>query len=245
MSLQSDLFEKKVAKEINKLPTVVAKRPAVGTSYSDVLVTHKATKKKAWVEVKMNHRDNLANPRVFYQNGKWQTTYNTPVAKTVVDELNKSSFAKKFIKDVATFAKIDPKKVTVKSQYGKAPIENNVPFETMKAYWAKHPSFKYILHIENYNLGKLATEHYTLGKEEPADYMQAGDDFYMIGKANPFNLPKEIPLLTGTGSLRVRISFDEKYKLFEVQAEIRIYKLPDSNYSVLNPNKKNPFATLH
>ena len=92
MSAASDKFENDVAKNINKLPGITATRPKVSTEYSDVLMKYKNL--KVWIEVKMSHTDNLSNPRVFYDKGKWQTTYKTPAAKHTVDILNKSTQAK-------------------------------------------------------------------------------------------------------------------------------------------------------
>ena len=76
MSAASDKYEHDVAKNIDKIPGVKAVRPSVDTSYADVKVTYKQV--TSWVEVKMNHTDNLSNPRVFYANGRWQTTEFQP-----------------------------------------------------------------------------------------------------------------------------------------------------------------------
>ena len=82
MSAKSDQFEKDVAKSIDTIAGIKASRPSVGTEYPDVLLEY--NKKKTWLEVKMNHTDNLSNPRVFYKNGIWSTTYKTPAAKEAV-----------------------------------------------------------------------------------------------------------------------------------------------------------------
>jgi hypothetical protein len=90
------------------------------------------------------------------------------------------------------------------------------------------------------NLGKVVTDHYTKGKTEPAYYMQAGDDFYMISNANPFKLNSRIPLLSGTGDFKVRIG--TRTEFYEVQAEIKIKTMPNSLYSLKPGTKKlNPF----
>jgi hypothetical protein len=90
------------------------------------------------------------------------------------------------------------------------------------------------------DLGKIVTEHYTLGKAEPAYYMQAGDDFYRISNKDPLKLGATIPLLAGMGDFKVRVSTRSEY--YEVQAEIKIAKMPDSKFSVKpGTSKKNPF----
>ncbi len=73
--------------------------------------------------------------------------------------------------------------------------------------------------------------------------MQAGDDFYRISNRNPLKLTNRIPLLKGMGSLRVRIAMRKpRDQYYEVQAEIKIAKMPESKYSIAPDTKKiNPF----
>ena len=73
--------------------------------------------------------------------------------------------------------------------------------------------------------------------------MQAGDDFYMVGNTNPLKLPNDIPKLSGTGPFKVRVATRSAF--YEIQAEVKIAKMPDSKYS-LKPGtrKKNPFKGL-
>jgi hypothetical protein len=238
MSDKSDKYEKDVAKNIDKIPGVKADRPSVGTDYPDVKVDYKS--KSAWVEVKMNHTDNLSNPRVFYHSGKWQTTYKTPVAKYTIEILNKSEQTKKFIKDLSKFSGIPLKDIKIPTTKGGLKEPGAVPLKILKAYFNQPSKNRYIASKENYNLGKVVTEHYTVGKTEPAFYMQAGDDFYLISNENPFGLNKEIPMLSGFGDFKVRIATRSEF--YEVQAEIKINKMPESDYS-LKPGtkKKNPF----
>ena len=82
MSALSDKYERDVATNVNKIPGVVATRPPGDTAYADVKITYKNV--TSWMEVKMNHTDNLSNPRVFYKDGRWSTTYDTPAAKAAV-----------------------------------------------------------------------------------------------------------------------------------------------------------------
>lgn len=238
MSAASDKYEQDVAANVNKIPGVVATRPPGDTAYADVKVTYK--KQTTWMEVKMNHTDNLSNPRVFYKDGKWQTTYKTPAAHHAVDILNKSPMAKKFITDIAKFSGIPVKNIQIPTNKGGLKEAGAVPLEIMKLYFSKPGVNRYIANTPMKTLGKIVTEHYTKGKAAPAYYMQAGDDFYRISDKDPFKLGNKIPLLAGEGDFKVRVSTRSEF--YEVQAEIKITKMPSSNYSVMPGTKKdNPF----
>ena len=238
MSAASDKFEKDVAKNIDKIPGLKAERPTVGTQYSDVRL--KLGTKTTWLEVKMNHTDNLSNPRVFYKDKKWQTTYTTPAAKTAVDLLNKSTQTKAFIKDLAKFARIPEAKIEIPTTKGGLQSQYAVPLDVMKEYFSKPGVNRYIASAQNFDMGKLVTEHYTIGKAEPAYYMQASDDFYRISNKDPFNVGGKIPLLKGRGDFKVRVATRSQY--YEVQAEIKIISMPNSNFSLAPGTKKNnPF----
>jgi len=245
MSAVSDKFESDIAKSINKIPGTAAVRPTADTALSDVAVIkfkNKPLSKRVWVEVKMNHTDNLSNPRVFYKNGKWQTTYKTPAAKTAIDILNKSAEAKKFLESISKYTGIPLKSLYIPTTKAGLKEPGAVPLKIMKDYFNQPKVNRYISHNENFNIGKLVTEHYTLGKKEPAHYLQAGDDFYLISNTNPLKLPKDIPVLSGLGNFKVRISTRSEF--YEVQAEIKISKMnpPSSPYSVKpGTKKKNPF----
>lgn len=238
MSAASDKYEKDVAANINKIPGVKADRPAVGTDYPDVEVKYKG--QTTWVEVKMNHTDNLSNPRVFYSDGKWQTTYTTPAAKEAVNILNKSSQTLEFLKSISKFSGIPFKQLKIPTTKSGLKEEGAVPLHIMKKYFEQPGMNRYIANKENFNLGKVVTDHYTKGKTKPAFYMQAGDDFYRISSADPFKLGDKIPLLSGKGDFKVRIGTRSEF--YEVQAEIKIAEMPDSKYSVKPGTKKlNPF----
>jgi hypothetical protein len=80
------------------------------------------------------------------------------------------------------------------------------------------------------------------GKAVSAHYIQAADDFYMIGNENPLNLPEDIPLLSGIGDFKFRIGLRHTNQWYELQPEIKIKKMPFSPYSIKpGTNKKNPF----
>jgi len=243
MSAKSDQYEKDVAKEIDKIPGITAVRPTVGVEYSDVNITKFNNKiVNEWIEVKMSHTDNLSNPRVYYENGKWKTTYKTPAATTAIEILNSSSQAKKFIKDISKFSGIPEKLIKIPTTKSGLKDDHAVPLEKMKEFFDRPNVNRYIANEENYDLGKLVTEHYTIGKKEPAYYMQAGDDFYRISDKNPLNLSKSIPTLKGSGDFKVRVATRSEF--YEVQAEIKIKNMPNSEYSISPKTKKlNPFIS--
>lgn len=238
MSAASDRHERMVAESINRMPGITAERPSVGTDYPDVRVSYKGV--TTWVEVKMSHTDNLSNPRVFYAGGKWDTTYDTPAAKAAVDILNDSKQTEDFIKSIAKFSGIPLKSIKIPTTKGGLKEEGAVPLHVMKQYFSQPGINRYIANKENFNLGKVVTDHYIFGKAQPAYYMQAGDDFYRISNKDPFKLGNSIPLLTGKGDFKVRIGTRSEF--YEVQAEIKIMDMSDSKYSVLpNTKKLNPF----
>ena len=113
MSAKSDKFEKDVATGITKMWKglgLIAERPSVSTGYSDVRLKYK--NQFYWLEVKMNHTDNLANPRVFYDGMRWKTTYRTPAAEYSVRQLNSgNSLTKKFLKEINDYSVIHKAKI--------------------------------------------------------------------------------------------------------------------------------------
>lgn len=239
MSAASDAFEKKVADNINSIPNISAERPVVSVEYADVRI--KKGSITTWLEVKMSHTDNLSNPRVFYANSRWQTTYKTPAAAQAVNILNSSAQAKDFIRSISKFSGIPERIIKIPTSKSGLKEEGAVPLHVMKAYFNQPSINRYIASQENFNIGNLVTEHYTKGKKEPAYYLQAGDDFYMISNKNPLSLNKNIPLLSGTGDFKVRVSTRSEF--YEVQAEIKIKSMPNSKYSaLLGSSKINPFV---
>lgn len=240
MSAASDRYERDIANQINKINGVSASRPTIGTNYSDVKVVYKNI--STWIEVKMNHTDNLANPRVYYD-GRWKTTYKTPAATKAVEILNASPQARQFVNNLSKFSGIPLTEIKIPTTKSGLKQTGSVPLEMMIKYFSQPNVNRYILTQENYNLGDLVTEHYTVGKAQPAYYMQAGDDFYRISNKNPLGLTNEIPLLGGIGDFKVRVSTRSEF--YEVQAEIKIKEMPTSSYSFKpNTKKLNPFFAL-
>ncbi len=238
-SAASDRFEKEVADSINKMGTeFTAERPKVSTKYSDVLLSSEGGE-QSWMEVKMNHTDNLANPRIYFDGRKWATTYSMKSAHRAVELMNQSDSAKQFMKNIAEFSGIKNPMIPTTKRGLKD--KNAVPLSVMKEFFAQ-PGINRYLHSEaDVDLGEVITDHYLNNKAEPAYYMQAGDDFYLVGKTNPLKLKAagSIPMLSGRGPFRVRISTRSAY--YEVQAELKIAKMPDSKYSLMpGSTKKNP-----
>lgn len=232
---QLDIFAKQADEKRGR-----ATHSKAGVKYSDVLV--EAFGKKAWCEVKMSHTDNLSNPRVFYANQHWQTTYKTPAASYSVEILNKSKKALDFIVEISKFSGIPVSEIRIPTTPGGLKEAGAVPLSVMKKYFGTPNINRYIAQENNFDLASVVTEHYTLGKEEPAYYMQAGDDFYMISRKNPLGF-KGVPLLSGRGDFKVRIATRRDF--YEVQAEIKINDMGSSKFSVApGTKKKNPFSTL-
>ena len=164
-------------------------------------------------------------------------------AAEAVNILNESTQAAKFVKDIAKYAGIPFNKVIIPTTKTLLKDPNAVPLDVMKKYFSQPGINRYIANKENFNLGKVVTDHYTKGKEEPAYYMQAGDDFYRISNKNPLGMDPKIPLLKGMGDFKVRVATRSEF--YEVQAEIKIDKMPVSKYSVAPKTKKlNPFLTI-
>lgn len=236
-SAKSDRYEADMARHIDNMVGVAAERPKVSAAYADIRLHYNTA--STWLEVKMSHSDNLSNPRIFFDGRKWDTTYSTPAAKFAVAKMNKSSQARDFIAAIEKFSGIKGAKIPTTKSGLKDP--KAVPLDVMKEYFAQPGINRYLMAVDGVNLGKLVTDHYLIGKAEPAHYMQAGDDFYMIGKRNPFGLSRSIPVLTGKGPFKIRVSTRSQF--YEVQAEVKIDQMPSSSFS-LKPGtkKKNPFA---
>lgn len=247
MSTVSDKYEEDVAKAIDLNENVKAERPRVSVKFPDVRINEYMGKKvpassPVWVEVKMNHTDNLGNTRVAWDGKKWTSSMTPgkkePIKEFAIEYLSKSPEIKRFLKEIEKFSGIkDPKLPTT---LGGLKDPKAVPLDVMRKYFQTKAN-QYILNIQNVDLGKLVTDHYIYGKAEPAYYLQAADDFYMIGNKNPLKLPASIPKLKGRGDFKMRIGLRSQY--YEIQPEIKITKMEYSSYSVKPGTKKrNPFG---
>ena len=223
------------------------------TSYPDVEVKYKGI--STWVEVKMNHTDNLMNPRFKYVGGKWAVSgVDSKAIQELTKYFNASEDAKKWVEALRKFVK-DPKnkytgnpaKMTIHSLVGdRAKDVNSVSLITMKKFLASRPN-KNIFKTEPINVGALVTKHYTIGKAAAALYVSSGDDFYRFGDTNPFKFTdKQAPKFKGTNSITYRIG--DRSSNFEIMVEVKIKNINamGSSETSVKPgsSKPNPFANL-
>lgn len=238
-SPDSDNYEIAIAKHINKNKKLTASRLVAGVDCSDVLVLTKSGK-EAWIEVKMNHTDNLVNARFFYDGTKWDTTYATPIVKSVLEELNNNPDAKRFISDIKKFTGFKKPKLSGTKQYENDP--ENVTLELLRKFFSSRQD-QYIFKINDMDVSKILRTHLLKGKTAPANYVQTGDDFYLLdSKQNPLGLPSDIPVLKGRGRMAVRIGM--RSSKYEIQTEFKFQPktIPHSDYSVKpGTSKKSPF----
>jgi hypothetical protein len=246
MSDASEAFETSVAKAVQLSCNGVIKATKMGaTGLSDVRI--EAPGVVTYLEAKMGHKDNLANPRIFFLDGAWRTTYATPVAIKAAALANSSREAAQFLDDLRDFVgTID---IAVPTTKGGLRNPDAVPLETMRQFVDQRGS-RYFTKEEDINIGDLVTQHYLVGKDEPAHYLQAGNDLYLIGTEDPLGLqdvmPKgeKIPVLSGRGDFKLRVSTRSEF--YEVQAEIKVKEFtpPSSPASVFGGKKINPFELL-
>src|SRR6056300_331086 len=225
MSATSDRYEILIAESIDANKKVKATRPSVSVKYADVKIEEYNGKKipsssPIWIEVKMNHTDNLGNTRVHWDGKKWGASMTPgkrePIKEFAIKYLTQSPEIKRFLKEIAEFSGIENPKLP--TTLGGLREPDAVPLDVMRKYFATKGN-QYILNKPNVNLGELVTDHYLIGKAEPAYYLQAGDDFYMIVSKNPLRLSPNIPKLTGTGDFKMRIGLRSQY--YEIQPEIK------------------------
>ena len=247
MSAASDQFENKIANALVEMG-LDASRPRVDSTYSDVLVNNpKGRIKKVWIEVKMNHTDNLGNTRASYDGKKWFSSPEKagplkgrmgPLKVYIADMLKKH--AGKFVKDIQDATG------KTKINTNKGPQQNDpdtVSHAEMKEYMKKQRD-QYIVTVPNQDLGQVVVDHYSKGgKTEAAYYLQAKDDFYMLGTENPLNVPKDVPQFEGRGDFRMRVGI--RSSMYEIQPEVKVKNMKDSPYSLMpGTKKKNPFEGL-
>jgi hypothetical protein len=241
MSAKTDQLERSVASYINSIKGITASRPNVSTKYADVKVTKNGI--TTWIEVKENHSAQLGTPRFYYENEKWKSTQAG--VSLIVNELNKQNSVKEFVEGISSFSGISKDKLKMFSTKGGVNQLNAVPFDIFIKYLETLQN-QYIMRVPNFDLGKVIVDLYH-NKKEPAYYMQSGDDFYMIGKNNPFKFSNDVPLIQGRGELIVRFSPRRSGKYYEFLTELKLPKTewPSSDYSFLPGTKKtNPFFAL-
>jgi hypothetical protein len=240
-SYNSDAFEHSIAENITKIGEennidLRAERPTASTKYSDVLCTYNG--KSAWIECKMNHTDNLANPRFYYENGMWKTTYTTPLAAEMVNIINNSDDAKRFIEDISKFTGIDKNKIILATTKSMLKKENCVSLQQMTDFCDQR-SDQYIFKSSNDNIGELVRLHYSHSDdpnlEVKASYIQAGDDFYKIDKANPLKFKSDIPIIEGTGICNLRVAIRDSKQFYEIHPELKLKRITKSSKYSFKP----------
>ena len=251
-SQASEQFEQDVADAIDaSSPNVIALKMG-DVRLSDIKVQMGDI--SSYVEAKMTHSDNLANPRIYFNGSVWDTTYRTPVAAKAVELANASQMAADFLDDLRLF--LGRNKITLPTTKGGLRNPGAPTYSDLVGFFATRES-QYFVRERDVNIGDLVTQHYLFGKSEPAHYMQSGNDFYLIGSEDPFNLQSrmpadqkganvKIPQLAGIGDFKIRVSMRASGHWYEVQAEIKIKNfMPSfSPASVFGESKINPFSLL-
>ena len=257
MSAASDKYEKDVAENIhNSSPkSLKASRPKVSTSYPDVLVeygSYKGTERGIYIEVKMNHTDNMMNPRFQYTNGKWEVipSYMSDATAKLAEIFNDSKEAQDWIKGLKKYLieknwSGDINKMALHSTTTARNTNNNsVPLATMKGYLRSLPT-KNVCKVPNVDVGDLATLHYLKGKAATAYYLSSGDDFYQFGNKNPLKIPNVPEFKSAAGTNQVVLRIGDRSSNFEIQAEVKVKTLAKSIYSVKpGSTKQNPFKLI-
>jgi hypothetical protein len=243
-SKASDKFEIDVANSLKSMG-YDASRPKVDSTFSDVRIMH--GKKKVWIEVKMNHTDNLGNTRASWDGKKWTSAPEKkgPLAgkmgplKVYIAAMLKTH-ASNFVKEITKATG----KTKINTNVG--PQKNDkdtVSHEEMKAFMAKQKD-QYIVTVPNQDLGAVVRDHYANGgKTETTYYLQAADDFYRLSKDNPLNVPSGVPMFEGKGDFRMRVGI--RSKQYEIQPEVKVKNMISSPYSIKpGTKKKSPFTKL-
>ena len=232
-----------------------ASRPKVSTGYPDVLVEYKnyrGINGGVWVEVKMNHTDNLMNARYEYTGGKWHASPSYKTAATdMLDPLfNASKEGKAWIDGLKLYLvkngwSGDVRNLQLHTAKGpRAGNRDSVSVEMMKGYLRTLPN-KNIMKIGPVDIGKVVTAHYLKGKDAPAYYLQSADDFYMFGRSNPLGLPTNIPVFeTKAGTNQIVLRVGDRSSNFELQVEVKAKTLGRSQYGVLGGGRINPFDSI-
>ena len=243
-SKAADKFERDVAAELVRLG-LDASRPPADPTYADILVKNPGNRvNRVWIEVKMNHTDNLGNTRASYDGRKWFSAPDTkgpmkgkvgPLKVYIAKKLDR--YAKDFV------SKIQKATGKTKLNTNIGPQKNDpdtVNLEDMKKFMATQKD-QYIISIPVKDLDQVVRDHYTYGKAERAYYLQAGDDFYKLSNEDPLGVASDVPLFRGEGDFRMRVGI--RSKQYEIQPEVKVKRMPDSPYSIRpGTKKKNPFT---
>jgi len=242
MSAASDKYERDVADELKRIG-FDASRPKVDSTYSDVLVKH--NNQRVWIEVKMNHTDNLGNTRASYDGNTWFASAEKrgslagkigPLKTYIVKMLN--DHAKDFVKSIQKTTGKNKLNTNIGPQ---KTDKDTVNLQEMKDFMSKQKD-QYIVTVSGQNLGKVVRDHYSKGgKSETVYYMQADDDFYRLSNEDPLGVESDVPMFEGTGEFRMRVGI--RSKQYEIQPEVKVKTMVHSPYSIkAGTKKKNPFT---
>lgn len=240
MSNKTDQYEIDVADYISDNSNYKATRPDVDATYADLLIVGESA--QSWVEVKMSHGDRLANYRSTFRNGEWscvKSNRHEPVKQFIEEQLNASQDCADLLDKMRAYYNIpldviDGKK---ESDFAKA-------FRTAKTdLGLKNKNLVPPMKVKN--VGSLIAEQYNFGKAAGCFYIQTGDDFFLLGDANPLGLPSDIPLFEGDGTFSARFSDRGQSQgtvWMEIIPDFRIDLTVSSKYSAKpGTNKLNPF----
>jgi len=226
--------------------------------YSDVEVSHPQLG-KTFIEVKMSHTDQLGNVRISWNGQQWVTSERdglTPLKKYMLSLMNEGEAKEQAEKFLLKLARALGKKsihdITIPTTRGGLKDPKAVTRDQMADFLSDQQ--QYIVQVPDQDLGAVVTNHYNSGKKEPVSYIQAGDDFYRLGKLDQFGLNAlnkragnlTIPLMSGVGTFKIRVGVRTEF--YEIVPEIKIKDInpPESPYSILgsDPSKINPFEVL-
>ena len=257
-SIDSDAREFEVAKIIDNWlkknkSSLRAKRPDASPHYADVAIIDPKRGDHgwfAWVEVKMNLTDNLANSRIKYDGTKW---FSNGVSQMFCDDfLNQGgkyyNEAQNFIKMLAKILGKKPKdiKLSDSAMPGKLTQEEILKVED---YLSKNNLSKYIIPDTPVDATRYVSYHYAYDKGGPGDptpvaYMQLGDNFlrfpqkYLKKNFDPLKFGNAVPVLNINGHLTVRLSV--RSQKYEILPTLKADKLNvTSNYSFAPGSSKD------
>lgn len=241
----SSQFERMIAIELNS-NGIHAEPTGDTTSLPDVKV--EIDNVVSYVEVKMSHEAQLVSSRFKFDGDRWVSAggKHSPFITYIEKELNSSPDVKKFVDDLKEYissvrkTKVDRIKIVTSSSVVAAKDPEIVNRDEMEGFIRSSSRDQYIFKKDNVDVTDLVQGHYLEGKSSPADYMQMGDDFYVMGHNNPLGVPDDVPQFTGFGRVAIRLGM--RTKRYEVQPDVKTKKPPKSPYSIMQQSgKKFPF----
>lgn len=216
------------------------------TKKSDVLVTRKDDNKSAFIEVKSNYSDNLANPRVYFRGevgnlvtGEWHCDYATQIKQHVLELLNSSSQAKDFINSLDNYLiKVYPKGAAI--QFGASSKRNGdfikLSFKTVSDFASTRSSL-YVVNRTHVDISPILKSHY----EGKAQYIQLGNNLFAFSDVLDWRVP-ELPSINGTESVRLSIQSTATRDRYEIMYSLVATENPESEYSITSDKKKKPWV---